>query len=267
MKNNKGVEHMKIAVLVKRVPDTASVLKIGADGKSVNTDELKYVMSPYDEHAVEQAILIKEAGEAEVVIVSAGGDECKETIRVALAMGADSGVLVKDGALAETTSRGIATALAAALRDIKADIIFAGKQAVDDDASQVGERVAEILDIPHVSVINSFSLQGDKAVVTREVEGGGYTVEVPLPALFTAQKGLNLPRYPKLPDIMKAKKKEIKEVTPADLKLSGDDMKAGFEVTGMQPPKERSGGKILEGDNNQRVAELVTILHEQDKVI
>jgi electron transfer flavoprotein beta subunit len=258
---------MKIAVLVKRVPDTASVLKVGADGKSVETDNLKYVLSPYDEHAVEQAILIKEAGDAEVIIVSAGGEKCAETIRVALAMGADSGILVKDENLAGASSRGIAEVLAAALKDLGADVIFAGKQAVDDDASQVGERVAELLDIPHASVINGFTLDGGKATVVREIEGGSYTFEVPLPALFTAQKGLNTPRYPKLPDIMKAKKKELKEVTPADLGLSSDDLKSEFEVTGMAPPKERTGGKILEGDNNQRVAELVKALHEEQKVI
>ncbi len=258
---------MKIAVLVKRVPDTASVLKVRADGKSVETDDLKYILSPYDEHAVEQAILIKEAGDAEVIIVSAGGEKCAETIRVALAMGADSGMLVKDGSLANSTGRGIANVLAAALKGINADIIFTGKQAVDDDASQVGERVAEILNIPHVSVINAFTLEGDKATVVREVEGGSHTIEVPLPALFTAQKGLNTPRYPKLPDIMKAKKKEIKEVSLADLGISEEEVRSGLEVTDMQPPSERSGGKILEGDNNQRVAELIKTLHEETKII
>ncbi|MFH1761098.1 MAG: electron transfer flavoprotein subunit beta/FixA family protein [bacterium] len=258
---------MKIAVLIKRVPDTASVIKIGPDNKSIVEDNLKYVMSPYDEHAVEQAIRIKEAGEAEVVIVSCGGEEVKETIRAGLAMEADYGILVKDEALKNASGKGAAIALAAALKTVNPDIIFAGKQAVDDDGSQVGERVAEILDIPHVSAITGFALQGDKAGVKREIEGGTVELEVGLPALFTAQKGLNTPRYPKLPNIIKAKKKEIKEMALSDLSISADDISSGMEVLGMEPPKERGGGKILEGDKDRVASELVKILHEQEKVI
>ncbi|MBF0430067.1 MAG: electron transfer flavoprotein subunit beta/FixA family protein [Fibrobacteria bacterium] len=258
---------MKIAVIVKRVPDTASVIKIGPDNKSVETDGLKFVLSPYDEHAVEQAVQLAEKGECEVVVVSAGGEECKETMRMALAMGADSGVLVKDDAITKATGKGVAICLAGALKDMGVDLIFAGKQAVDDDGSQVAERVAELLNISHASVINGFILGEGKVEVVREIEGGSYNMEIPLPALFTAQKGLNTPRYPKLPNIMKAKKKEIKELSLADIGVSEADITSGLEVTSMEYPRERSGGRVLEGDTPARVAELVNILKEDEKVI
>ena len=262
---------MKIAVIIKRVPDTASLIKIGADGKSIAMEGLKFVLSPYDEHAVEQAMLIKEAetatgaGTTDVVVVSAGGEECKETMRLALAMGADSGLLIKDPRLANASSKPVAVALAAALKTLQPDLIFSGKQAVDDDASQVGERVAEIMGIPHVSTVTAFKLADAKATVTREVEGGNYTMEVTLPALFTAQKGLNAPRYPTLPNIMKAKKKDIKEVSLADLGLSDADAGSQLEICAVEAPKPRSAGKILEGDNAGRVSQLIKALHEVHK--
>jgi len=256
---------MKIAVLIKRVPDTASVIKVAGDGKSIDTASLKYVLSPYDEHAVEQAVQIKEAGEAEVIVVSAGAEASKETMRVALAMGADSGILVKDDGFDIAGSKGVAKALAGALKDLGADMILAGKQAVDDDGAQVAERVAELLEVPHVSVVTKLDVQGDKASAVREIEGGSCEYEVTLPAVFTAQKGLNTPRYPALPMIMKAKKKEIKELGLSDVGLSADDLTPGYEVVGLTPPPERSGGTILEGDN--AAADLVKVLHEEKKVI
>ncbi len=258
---------MKIVVLVKRVPDTASVIKIGGDNTSVETGALKYVLNPYDEHAVEQAVQIKEAGEAEILVVSAGDELNKETMRVALAMGADSGVLISDEGLKGASGRGIAKALAAVCMEHNPDLILAGKQAVDDDGAQVGERVAEILGIPHAAVINSLELADGKAMVSREIEGGALTIETSLPALFTAQKGLNTPRYPKLPNIMKAKKKEIVEKNLEALGLSAADVGACYDVVQLEPPAERSGGRILEGDNNQVVAELVSLLKDEHKVL
>lgn len=258
---------MKIAVILKRVPDTASLIKIGPDGKSIATEGLKYVLNPYDEHAVEQAILLKEAGGAEVMVLSAGGEDCKETLRVALAMGADSGQLVKDARLATASPRNVAVALAAALKTAGADLVFAGMKAVDDDASQVAERVAEILGIPHVSTITAFKLEGGKASVTREIEGGSCSMEVDLPALFTAQKGLNTPRYPTLPNIMKAKKKEIRETSLAELGLTDAAAGSDLEVLSLEAPKARVAGKILQGDNAARASQLIKSLHEANKVI
>jgi electron transfer flavoprotein beta subunit len=258
---------MKIAVLIKRVPDTASVIKIGGDNKSIVTDNLKYVLSPYDEHAVEEAVKIKESSEAEVVVVSAGGEENKETIRVALAMGADRGILVKDEALNSASSKGISKALAAAVKTETPDLVFAGKQAVDDDAAQVPERVGEILGLPHVSVITRLELKDKTAVVDRDVEGGKYTIEVELPTLFTMEKAINTPRYPALPNIMKAKKKEIKEVDLSGLGLLADDVKAGISIEGLSTPKQERKNKMLEGDKQQVVQELIRILKEDEKVL
>jgi electron transfer flavoprotein beta subunit len=261
---------MKIAVIIKRVPDTASLIKIGGDGKSIAMDGLKYVLSPYDEHAVEQAMLIKEgkagagAG-ADVIVVTAGGEDCKETMRIALAMGADSGILVKEPKLASASSKNVAIALAASLKTLQPDLIFAGKQAVDDDASQVGERVAEILGIAHVSTVTAFKLADAKATITREIEGGTYNMEVSLPALFTAQKGLNAPRYPTLPNIMKAKKKEIKDMTLAELGLTDANTGSQLEIVSLETPKPRSAGKILDGDSTGKVTQLIKALHEVHK--
>ncbi len=258
---------MKIAVLIKRVPDTASVFKIGADNKSVETGGLKYVMSPYDEHAVEEALAIREAGNAEeVIIFSLGGDGTQETIRTALAMGADRAVLVKEDS-AGLNSKGVSEALAAALKTESPELVFAGKQAVDDDASQVPERAAELLEMPHVSVVTRFEFNGDTVTVDREIEGGHYTMEVSLPALFTFQKGINTPRYPTLPNIMKAKKKEIKELGFSDLGLNPDDLASNLDTQEMSLPRQERLNKIIDGDTPERVNQLLSILRQEEKVL
>ncbi len=259
---------MKIAVLMKRVPDTASVFKISADNKQVETANLKFVMSPYDEHAVEEAIKLKEAGKAsEVIIVTMGPEGSPETIRTALAMGADRAVFVKHDGAETLTSKGVAEVLAAAVKAEGAELVLAGKQAVDDDASQVPERVAELLDMPHASVVTKFALEGRAVTVEREIEGGSYTIEVPLPALFTIQKGINTPRYPTLPNIMKAKKKEIKEVSFGDLGLDAAALASGLEVESMSLPRQDRLNKLLEGDAQAQVNQLLSILREEEKVL
>ncbi len=258
---------MKIAVLIKRVPDTASVFKIGPDGKSVELSGLKFVMSPYDEHAVEEAIKTKEAGEAEVVLVSLGGEDVKETIRQGLAMGADRGLLVTGGGLDSATSRGIAEALAAALKKEAPDLVLAGKQAVDDDAAQVPERVAEILGLPHASVVTRLDLQAGKAEVDREIEGGQYTLELPLPALFSLEKGINTPRYPTLPNIMKAKKKPVDTVSLADLGLDAGALASALRVATMALPRQERRHKIIDGEPAEAAKSLLTALREEEQVI
>lgn len=259
---------MKIAVLVKRVPDTASVFKIGPDNKSVETTGLKFVMSPYDEHAVEEGLQLREAGKAdEVIIFTAATEGAQETIRTALAMGADRAVLVKDPAFENATGKGVGEALAAALKTEEPGLIFAGKQAVDDDASQVAERVAELMDLPHVSVVTKFELEGDTASVDREIEGGHYSLEVKLPALFTLQKGVNTPRYPTLPNIMKAKKKEIKELGLGDLGLDAGSLASGLETQEMTLPRQDRLNKVIEGETPERVSQLLTILRQEEKVL
>ena len=258
---------MKVVVLIKRVPDTASELQVAADGKSVVAGGLKFVMSPYDEHAVELAMKLKESNGAEVVVLSAGPPEAKEILRAALAMGADSGILVDTGQSGELTGRGVARLLASALAGLGADLVVAGKQAVDDDAAQVPERVAELMGISHTSVITRFELNGTTASIDREVEGGQYTLEVPLPALFTTQKGINTPRYPTLPNIMKAKKKEIREIPAAQFGLAADSLSAQLTTESMTLPRQQRLCRVIEGDSEQRVKELVRALHMDEKVL
>jgi len=258
---------MKIAVLIKQVPDTASVFEIGGDGKSVLTDGLKYVMSPYDEHALEEAIKLKEANGAEVIVVSLGPLNTQDVLRTGLALGADSGLLVTGDGLDNLTNKGTAIVLAEALKTIEADLIFAGKQAVDDDASQTPERVAELLSLPHASAITRFELNDSQCTVDREIDGGYFSLELPLPALLTTQKGINTPRYPKLPNIMKAKRKEIKELCLSDLGLSADAVDSGLEVDGMTLPRQERLNNLIDGDISEQCNELIKALREVEKVL
>ena len=258
---------MKIVVLVKRVPDTASAFEVNETGDGVSTDRLKYVMSPYDEHAVQEAVNLKAAGGGDVAVMTLGGEASKEILRTALAMGADSAVLVTGDGIAALGLRGVSEALAAAIKAEAPDLVFAGKQAADDDASQVPERVAELLGWSHASAITRFSLNGTMANVDREVEGGHLTLDVPLPAVFTAQKGLNKPEYPKLPNIMKAKKKPLAEKTLADLGLSAAELASKVAVDGMSLPRQERLNKLIDGESDVQVAELVRILKEDEKAL
>lgn len=259
---------MKIVVLVKRVPDTASAFEVNSAGTGVSTDRLKYIMSPYDEHAVQEAVNIKaSSADCEVVILTLGDEGSREILLPALAMGADRAVFVTGAGVELLGQRGVAEALAAAIKIESPDLVFAGKQAVDDDASQVAERIAEILEWPHASVITQFALQGDQAVVEREVEGGHLTLSIPLPAIFTAQKGLNKPEYPKLPNIMKAKKKPVEEKTLESLGLSPATLSSRVAVESMALPRQERLARLIEGNATVQVAELVRILKEDEKAL
>ena len=258
---------MKIAVLVKRVPDTASVFKVAADEVSVETASIKYVLGPYDEHALEEAIQIREAGKAdEVVVLTMGIDSAKEVIRSALAMGADRAIFVEKN-VDEAGFAGTSEVLAAMLKTEEFGLIFAGKQAVDDDGAQVPERVAELLNIPHVSAVAKFELGDGTASALREVEGGHFDLEVPLPALLTIEKGINVPRYPTLPNIMKAKKKEIKELSFGDLGLDEASVKSGLVVEHLSLPRQDRLNTILEGETGEQVDQLLTKLRQDEKVL
>lgn len=260
---------MNIVVLLKQVPSTESFIEIADDGVSIKTDNIKMVINPYDEFAVEEAIRLKEAHGGSVAILSVGGKKTIESIRTALAMGADSGVLIQDSAIEGCDSLGIARILAAALKDIPFDLIIAGQRAVDDDNFQVGVAVAEYLSIPHVSMVIKEEIIGGKIRCHRTVEGGTVIFEAPLPALFTTQRGLNEPRYASLPGIMKAKKKPLDIKTLADIGLDAE--KVGRPMTrikAMKYPPERAGGTIIDGDSAQaKAAALVKVLHEKAKVI
>ena len=258
---------MKIAVLVKRVPDTAATLQIAADNRSIVEEGVKFVMSPYDEHAMEEAIQLKESDGAEVIVVSLGPAAEKDAVRSGLALGADWALMVTGEGVEGLSCRGTARALAEAVKTLSPDLILAGKQAVDDDESQVPERVAELLDLPHASVVTRLELSGSTASVDSEIEGGHYTFEVPMPAVLSAEKALNTPRYPTLPNIMKAKRKEIKEVSLADLGLSADDVASEFTVESLALPRQERLGKILDGEPAEQVQLLVKALREEEKVL
>ncbi len=258
---------MIIVVLLKSVPDTASVLKITEDNKSIITDNLKYIMNPYDEYALEEAVKLRENIGGEVVAVSMGDNQARQIIRAALAVGADSAILIKSPSDDLLSCKGVAKALASAVSKLSPDIIFAGKQAVDDDASQVPERIAELLGIPHASVVTRFELEDNKVTADCEMEGGYYTLELFLPALITVQKGINTPRYPTLPNIMKAKFKEIKEMTLADLGLHVDEIASRLTVDLITLFRQERLTKILGGGIEFRVKHLVSILHEKEMML
>jgi electron transfer flavoprotein beta subunit len=260
---------VEIAVLLKQVPDTESIIMIGDDGRSIKTADLKWVINPYDEFAVEEALRIRESQGGKVTIVSVGTDKAVEAIRTALAMGADEGVLINDPAIAGIDGLATARILAAAVKQIPYDLIIAGMRAVDDDNFQVGSAVAELLGIPNVSMVIKEELVDGKIRCHRTIEGGIEVVEASLPALFTTQRGLNEPRYASLPGIMKAKKKPLETKTLADIGLDASVVEqTTVNIVAMQPPPERQGGKIIEGETAQeKAAELARLLHEEAKVL
>jgi electron transfer flavoprotein beta subunit len=262
---------MEIVVLVKQVPDTESLIEIEADGVSIKTQDIKWVMNPYDEIAVEEALQVRDAQGGTVTVVSMGPDKAVETIRTALAMGADKGVHINDPAAQGSDPLATARILAAALKDIPFDLIIAGHRAVDEDNYQVAAAVAEFLDIPQVSMVIKAELADGKIKCQRTIEGGTVTVEAALPALFTTQRGLNEPRYASLPGIMKAKKKPVDVKTIADLGI--DPSAAGaanrrVKIKALNLPPERQAVKMIEGESAQEKAtELVRVLHEEAKLI
>ena len=245
---------MKIAVCIKRVPDSETRVKIASNGKSLDEAGVKFVLNPYDEFAVEEGLR-----RGEVTVVCLGPAAAQETIRTALAMGADRGVLLQSDAIpadAFVTAQSLATELKAGVWDL---ILF-GKMAIDDYNQQVGPMVAELLGLPCVTAVAHLEIEGAKGVAEREIEGGIEVVEFPLPAVLTADKGLNEPRYPALKGIMAAKKKPL-EVKPVQFSTGG-----GIEIVALTPPPQRKEGKIV-GEGAGAVPELVRLLREEAKVL
>jgi electron transfer flavoprotein beta subunit len=230
-------------------------------------------MNPYDEYGVEEALRIKEKFGGEVTVVGLGPKRVTESIRTALAMGADKGILIRDDALEGSDSLAVAKALATAIKELDYDLVFSGQRGVDDDMGVVGANVAELLDIPQLSVIDKVEVAEDgKSVrVNRPIEGSTLVIESPLPALITAQKGLNEPRYASLPGIMKAKKKPFDEKALSDLGLDAAEFGGGarkVKILEITPPPARKAGKIVEGETPQeKAAGLAKLLHDEAKVI
>ncbi|UCE03186.1 MAG: electron transfer flavoprotein subunit beta/FixA family protein [Candidatus Latescibacterota bacterium] len=265
---------MKIGVLIKQVPDTETKIRIGPDATDIVREGIKYVMNPYDEYAVEQALQVKSqvGGDSSVTVVSLGPARVVETLRTALAMGADRAVHVKDDAFEAQDSMSTARALAAALRSESFDLVFAGKMAIDDNASTVPIAVADMLDVACVNTIHSFELSGDHNQVTvrRRIDGGEEVVQCALPALLSCEKGLNEPRYASLTGIMKAKKKPVDEKSAADLGLGAEEIGSGgsgVQLTRLLPLPERGECKFVEGEPQEAARALVQLLRNEAKVI
>jgi len=259
---------MKILVAVKQVPDTATQVKISSDPKAIDTAGITWIVSPYDEFALEEALRIKEKrGQGEVVAVSLGPDRAKEALRSALAMGADRAIHVNDPALGSADTLTTARALAAVVKQESPQLVFCGRQAIDDDAGAVGAQLAEVLGWPCASWIMEETVDGDakNIRVGRQVEGGLEIFDLPLPAVLSAQKGMNEPRYPTLKGIMGAKKKEIKDVKAADLGLSSTTSE--LTVTALEALPARPPGRIIPGEVKDAVKELVRSLREDAKAI
>ena len=264
---------MNIIVCLKQVPDTETQIKVADGGKSIVKDDIKWVMNPYDEFGVEEALRLKEKFGGEVTVVGLGPKRVTESIRTALAMGADKGVLINDPALEDSDSLAVAKALSAVIKNLEFDLIFTGQRGVDDDMGVVGATLAEFLGIPQMSLINKLEAaeDGKSLKVQRPVEGQTLVIESSLPALITTQKGLNEPRYASLPGIMKAKKKPLEEKTLSDLGLDaadfGEDARK-LKIVELTPPPQREAGKIIEGETpEEKAAELARMLHEEAKVI
>lgn len=245
---------MKSIVCIKRVPDSEAQIRVGGDGVGIDPAGVKYVMNPYDEFALEEAIRLKEeAGDGLVTVLSVGPEESKEILRTALAMGADAALLLASPGSADGLV--IARALAEEIGDREYDLILFGKQAIDDDNMQVPAMVAELLGLPCASVVVELEIEGRHAVAHREVEGGHEIVEFDLPAVVGAQKGLNEPRYPSLKGIMAAKKKplDVKEISFTEPKV---------RIVALQEPPPRAGGEIV-GEGPKAVPELVRRLRDR----
>jgi len=259
---------MKILVLIKPTPDTETKIKISGDGKTIDSSDTKFIINPYDEFAIEEALKTKEKlGTGEVVVASFSDDKAKELIIKGLAMGADRGLLINSAGLDTNDSLTVAKVLAAAVKAENPNLVFCGKQAIDDDNMHVQTMLAELLGWPHVNVATKFELNGSNATIEREVEGGMVEVyEVALPVVVGAHKSLNSPRYASLPGIMKAKKKPFDTKTPADF---GCDAKGGFtKITGYAYPPQKPAGKVFAGEPVEAMVEkVVKLLREEAKVL
>ena len=257
---------MNIFVCIKQVPDTETQIKLGSNGESIDLSHAKWILCPYDEFAVEEAIRCKEQNpQFRVIVLSAGPERVQECLRTALAMGCDEAVRIELPDFSDSFL--CAKALAKAIgKEGNPYIIFTGKQAIDDDAAQVSQAIAELLQCPAVTVVLKADYEASKVHVDREVEGGSvekYTLATP--CLLAPQKGMNEPRYASLPNIMKAKKKEIKTLSLSDLGLEAVSPKIRY--TRFTLPPERSGCKMIDGDVETQSRELIRLLREEAKII
>ncbi len=250
---------MNIIVCVSHVPDTTTRITVASDGKSADSAGVKFILNPYDEFAVEEALRLRDKHKGEVTVVSLGSPAVKDAIRQALAMGADKGVLVQGE---KSDSFQVAEMLAAAIKPLNPDLILMGKQSIDFDGMEIAPMLSELLSLPAATVVVGLTIEGNKATAEKEVEGGREMIELTMPCIIAAQKGLNEPRYPSLPNIMKAKQKPIQEV-------AGAPSAARTQVVQMVKPDKARAHKLVkvDGDAGAAARELARLLHEEAKVI
>jgi electron transfer flavoprotein beta subunit len=257
---------MNIYVLMKRTFDTEEKIVI-EDGK-IQEEGAEFIINPYDEYAIEEAIQVRDAHGGEVTVVTVGGEDAEKQLRTALAMGADKAVLINtEDDLEETDQYTTVKILEAFLSDKEYDLILAGNVAIDQASGQVGPRLAEKLGIPYVTTITNLEIDGNTVLLERDVEGDVEKIEASLPLLVTCQQGLNEPRYPSLPGIMKAKKKPLEVLELDDLDLDEDDVEPKTKSLEVFLPSEKQAGRILEGEIDDQVKELVSLLRNESKVI
>lgn len=258
---------MRVFVCLKQVPDTETRIKVASSGSQLDEAGIKWVINPYDEYAIEEAIKFKEANPQATITAITLGPKARvnSALLTAMAMGADDSLLIdsSDFLDAVTTAKALAEAIK---KEGGAHLIFTGKLSIDGNLSATGPMIAEFLKIPHISVANQIEYSTEKLVVKREVEGGSQeTFTVPLPALIAANKGLNKPRFASLPGIMKAKKKPMKEMALSDLGINAQISKT--KLTHYELPKDRPACKMITGDPQQQAKELVRLLREDAKVL
>ncbi len=257
---------MNIYVLLKKTFDTEDKIVIN-DGV-IEDDGVEYIINPYDEYAIEEAIIQRDEHGGEVTVVTIGDSDSEQQLRTALAMGADKAVLINtEDDLEEGDQTTTMQILEAFFKDKDVDLILAGNVAIDEASGQVGPRIAEKLDMAYVTTIVDLEIEDGVAKIDKDVEGDVEKVEAPLPLLVTCQQGLNEPRYPSLPGIMKAKRKPLEELELDDLDLDEDDLEPKTETVDVFLPPEKEAGRILEGELEDQVKELITLLRDEAKVL
>lgn len=258
---------MNSVVCISQVPDTESKIKIAAGSRQIDEAGIKFIVSPYDEYALEAAIRLREARGGEVTVISFGPDRVAQALRECLARGATKAVHVK-GDSAQADSLTIARVLAAAIREVPHEVVFFGKLGVGTDNSLVGPMVAELLGYPQINVVTHLEAGDENVTAHREIEGAEEVIEASIPVVITAQKGLNEPRYASLKGIMAAKKIPIETRSPADLGLSAEDLEPKVKISSLELPPEKQGGRKIEGaDPAAAAAEILKYIKDEAKAL
>lgn len=257
---------MKIVVCIKQTFDTEAQIVLTEKGR-IDDHSVLFIVNPCDEHALEEAIRLKEKNGGQVTIVTAGGHTAPKVFQHCLAMGADHAIWVNDPNLNGADSHSYAVVLSRILQSLEYDLVLCGRESIDDKSSQVTARLAEILDLPQVNLVSALSVDQDKAQATRDIEGGTETIEVALPAVFSVQKGINEVRYPSLRRVMQAAKMPIKTLSLADIGLTPKEVVPFSIIEEYVLPKPRKEGKVLSGDLPEVISQLIKHLQENAKVI